>query len=476
MTDRSVVGATLTIPDPSRTANAAMAVSLAAATGVALVAAHAATWNLPLLVSLFAFAVVSDLWAIDTSANPSDKHKILMSGSFIALVLAMVLLGGTPAALIGVGTIVIGHLRFGERRDLFVNNLVAYAWFPLIGGLVFDAFRDGFKLDANDPAYYALVAFVFVLALAVNFLVIAVYNCYLDGTSLRDKARKALAPVIGWDLVAAALAVSMVYAYEELGGGALALCAIVMLSSQNLLGQVFAAETRSHELEHRMQAFAKLHVGLLHTMIRTLDLRDRMTARHSAAVAHYAREIAAAIGMSEDEQETVHTAALLHDIGKFNLPDDILKADVPLGEAEWELIRTHPAEGARLVSHLEGYAAAAEIIRTHHERWDGNGYPDGVAGADIPLGARIIAVADTYDVLTARDSYRKPVSSAAAIEELRRVAGTQLDPAVVNVFVDLLDTKELSYRHGDDVDFETELAMDARISRYAAGVSSGSPT
>src|SRR4051812_1496276 len=155
-----------------------MATALAVGTGLAIAAAGAASWNLSLFASLFAFAVVSDLWAIDTTANPSDKHRLLMSGSFIALVLAMVLLGGTPAALIGVGTIAIGHVRFGERRDLFVNNLVAYAWFPLLGGLVFDALRDRLGSASTDPAYYALVALVFFFALAVNFLVIAGYNCY----------------------------------------------------------------------------------------------------------------------------------------------------------------------------------------------------------------------------------------------------------------------------------------------------------
>jgi HD-GYP domain-containing protein (c-di-GMP phosphodiesterase class II) len=180
--------------------------------------------------------------------------------------------------------------------------------------------------------------------------------------------------------------------------------------------------------------------------------------------------------MAEAEQEVVHTAALLHDIGKFNLPDSILKADSPLGEAEWELIRSHPEEGARLISHLEGYSAAADLVRTHHERFDGKGYPSGLARTQIPLGARIISVADTYDVLTARDSYRKPVSSAEAIEELRRVAGSQLDPAVVSVFIELLGAKDLVYRHGDDADFETELAMDSRIARYAAGVAPGSST
>src|SRR4051812_13183998 len=396
-----------------------MATALAVGTGLAIAAAAVASWNLPLLASLFAFAVVSDLWAIDTSANPSDKHRLLMSGSFIALVLAMVLLGGSPAALIGVATIAVGHVRFGERRDLFLNNLVAYLWFPLLGGIAFHA--TGAEPDA--PIYYALVAATFFFALAVNFLVIAGYNSHLDGTSLLAKTRRALVPVLQWDLVAAALAVAMAYAYHhQLGSGALVIFAVMLLSAQRLLAQVYSAERRAEQLEERMEAFAKLHVGLLHTMIRTLDLRDRMTARHSAAVAHYAREIAAAIGMSEEEQEVVHTAGLLHDIGKFNLPDAILKADVPLGDAEWELIRAHPEEGASLIAHLEGYGAAAELVRAHHERYDGAGYPSRIAGTRIPLGARIISVADTYDVLTARDSYRKPISSAEAIKELRRSA------------------------------------------------------
>src|SRR4051812_18904275 len=173
-----------------------MAVALVVATGVAVAAAGEASWDLPFLVSLCAFAVVSDLWAIDTSANASDKHRLLMSGSFLALIAAMVLLGGTPAALIGVITIAIGHIRFGERLDLFLNNLVAYAWFPLLGGLAFAAARDALAVDSDDPIYYALVGGTFFLALAVNFLVIVGYDCYLEGSSLRKKARRALEPVL----------------------------------------------------------------------------------------------------------------------------------------------------------------------------------------------------------------------------------------------------------------------------------------
>jgi putative nucleotidyltransferase with HDIG domain len=193
-----------------------------------------------------------------------------------------------------------------------------------------------------------------------------------------------------------------------------------------------------------------------------------MTARHSAAVSRYAREIARAAGHSEDEQELVHTAALLHDIGKFVFPDRILKGDQQLTEEDWETIRAHPAEGAKIVANIEGYGPVGELIEAHHERIDGLGYPHGLKGEEIPPLARMMAVADTYDVLTARDSYRTPGSSYEAIQELRRVAGTQLDAEFVELFIEILDGKNLSYRHGEDADFDAELALERRVHEYAS--------
>jgi putative nucleotidyltransferase with HDIG domain len=192
-----------------------------------------------------------------------------------------------------------------------------------------------------------------------------------------------------------------------------------------------------------------------------------MTARHSAAVARYAREVSRLLGMSEREQELVHTAALLHDIGKFIFPDSILFADRKLTDDEWDIVKLHPEQGAKLVEQIDGYGPAAEIIRSHHERIDGRGYPDGLAGDLIPLGSRIIAAADTYDVMTSRDSYRRPVSSEAAIMELRRVAGAQLDPAVVEAFVEMIESGRIAFRHGDDADFESELNFERRVADYA---------
>ena len=117
---------------------------------------------------------------------------------------------------------------------------------------------------------------------------------------------------------------------------------------------------------------------MLGTVLQTLSLRDRMTARHSAAVARYAREIARELGFTEREQELVHTAGLLHDIGKFIFPDSILLADRKLDDDDWEIVRTHPEQGARLVARIDGYGPVAEIILAHHERIDGRGYPSGL--------------------------------------------------------------------------------------------------
>ena len=131
-------------------------------------------------------------------------------------------------------------------------------------------------------------------------------------------------------------------------------------------------------------------------------------------------------------------------------------------------MRRHPEQGARLVARMDGYGPVAEIVLAHHERIDGKGYPNGLVGEQIPLAARIIAVADTYDVMTARDSYRRPVSSREAIEELRRVSGRAARRRVVETFIGLLEKRSVTFRHADDADFERELNLDRRIRDYAA--------
>jgi putative nucleotidyltransferase with HDIG domain len=260
----------------------------------------------------------------------------------------------------------------------------------------------------------------------------------------------------------------MVHAYDQLGIGVVLMVAAVGLAFQYVLHLAFEAESRGQALETRTRELASLQVGLLDTVLRTLSLRDKMTARHSAAVARYARAIAERIGVPEREQELIHTAALLHDIGKFVFPDSILLADRRLSDEDYEIVKRHPEAGADLVRSIEGYGPVAEIVLAHHERIDGRGYPRGLRGEDIPIGSRIIAVCDTFDVMTSRDSYQVPVTRAAAFAELRRVAGTQLDAELVEIFIALVEEEGIAFRHADDVDFERELDLRRRVRDYAS--------
>jgi putative nucleotidyltransferase with HDIG domain len=446
---------------PSRLVIGLELAALAAAVVVAVLRAGDADWDLAALLMLLALSIVGDLMVVQTAAS-----GLKTSSSFLAIVTAIALFGATPGAVLGALTILAGwaYSRY-PAHDLLVN-LVAYAWFPLIGGIAFHETLAATGTDAADALYYVLVFALFLLSLGINFAVIAGYSCYLEGSRFLTKVRRALAPVLPTELASALLAVGIARAYVDVGLPALALFAVVLLTFQHLLAALLLSQQRGDELELRAKQLAGFQVAVLSALLRTLDLRDKMTARHSAAVARYSREIAAAAGLSEREQELAHTAGLLHDIGKFVFSDRILKGEGQLSEEDWQEIRRHPYEGARIVSEIDGYQPVGDIILAHHERIDGLGYPRGISGDSIPAIARIIAVADTYDVMTARDSYRDPVSVAAAIEELRRVAGTQLDSRFVDLFLGMLEQRKLTYRHGEDADFEAELALDRRIRDY----------
>jgi putative nucleotidyltransferase with HDIG domain len=447
---------------PSKAVIAAMLVALTVAVGAAAWLAPQSDWDPVLLGTLLALSIISDLVAIRTRV-----HRILVSASFLAIVTAAVLLGATAAALIGVLTILAGWSQQRYRSDDLLINLVTYAWFPLIGGAAFAEATAAWRLDATDPLFYLLAFALFVCALAIDFVLVAGYGAYIEASRFATKVRRALFPVLPSELAAAALVLGFVYTHHQLGDAALVLFAILVFVFQALVRALLVSQDRGDELELRAKQLAGFQVALLSALLRTLDLRDRMTARHSAAVARYAREVAAQAGLSQEDQELAHTAGLLHDIGKFVLPDSILKSGRRrLTDHEWRQITRHPSEGARIVSQIDGYQPIGEIILAHHERIDGKGYPRGLRGDEIPELSRVIAVVDAYDVMTARDSYRDPVSSYEGIIELRRVAGTQLDERFVEAFVEVLADKDLAYRHGQDADFEAELALDKRIHDY----------
>ena len=176
----------------------------------------------------------------------------------------------------------------------------------------------------------------------------------------------------------------------------------------------------------------------------SLERRDPYTFQHSVRVAGYVSRIAARLGVPPEEQELIVSAAHVHDLGKISIDNRVLLKEGPLTEDERLHVNTHAAAGAELAGQFSMYASGAEIIRHHHERWDGTGYPDGLAGEAIPLGARIIAVADVYDAMTSDRPYRDALPDATARAELVRGRGTQFDADVVDAFLALEPAGEAS--------------------------------
>jgi putative nucleotidyltransferase with HDIG domain len=173
-------------------------------------------------------------------------------------------------------------------------------------------------------------------------------------------------------------------------------------------------------------------------LANALEAKDPYTRGHSERVAALSRQIATALGRPLVEIENIAQAGLLHDIGKIGVPESILGKAGPLTAAEWAVMQRHPLIGAQIVAPFEFLSAGAAVIRHHHERWDGSGYPDGLRGGDIPLGARIVAGADVFDALTSARPYRAPLTLDAALRHLRRQAGRTLDEAVVAVLVEVV--------------------------------------
>ncbi len=185
-------------------------------------------------------------------------------------------------------------------------------------------------------------------------------------------------------------------------------------------------------------ALVQLNAGRSSTLISLADQienHDAETHRHVDRVAGYAYAIGKELGFGAVRLRDLVLAAQMHDVGKVGLPAYILQKPQPLTDEEWRLIQQHPLKGFEIVGRLKGLAGVSRFVRHHHERFDGRGYPDAAAGEEIPLESRIISVADTYDALKCDRPYRKALTVEAAKEELRRVAGTQLDPQCVAAFL-----------------------------------------
>jgi putative nucleotidyltransferase with HDIG domain len=199
-------------------------------------------------------------------------------------------------------------------------------------------------------------------------------------------------------------------------------------------------EERTRQLMVATRRIELSYDDTLEALAAALDLRDNETAGHSRRVMVYSVEIAGAMGCDHEHVKTIARAALLHDIGKIGIPDSILLLPDPFTEKQRLVMETHVRIGYELLSRVAFLAGPAEIVLTHHERFYGTGYPQGLQSTEIPLGARIFAVADALDAITSDRPYRRAQSYGAAREEIARWSGRQFDPAVVSAFLSIGET------------------------------------
>jgi putative nucleotidyltransferase with HDIG domain len=241
----------------------------------------------------------------------------------------------------------------------------------------------------------------------------------------------------------------LAYAYQELA----------VWSVLFFFGPVFAAQ-RFYRLYQEERAAARqlerANLSFAAALVAALDARDRYTAGHSAAVAVYARDIAERIGLSSTEQQFAHLAGLVHDVGKVGLPPGLLEKPGPLTLDERRIMEEHSSIGERILRNVEGYSEIARIVRHHHERVDGNGYPDGLQKEEIPLISKIIGVADAYNAMTSGRPYRDAMPSRVARLRLAQAVGSQFDTTIVAAFEAILAEAGEMYLSGARADFAVE--------------------
>ena len=246
---------------------------------------------------------------------------------------------------------------------------------------------------------------------------------------------------------------ALAFCYWTLSPWSLVLFVIPSFTAQRLLLLYREQRETAEALSTANARLARANLSFATALVATLDARDQYTAGHSAAVAIYARDIATRLGLSDREQELAHLCGLVHDIGKIGLPAGLLEKPGALSLDERRQMERHSEIGERILRNVDDYAEIADIVRHHHERVDGNGYPDSLVGDDIPQLARIISVADAYNAMTSDRPYRDAMPSRVARLRLAQAVESQFDTAVVAAFEAILTAATEGYRLGTDPEF-----------------------
>ena len=281
----------------------------------------------------------------------------------------------------------------------------------------------------------------------------AALTASVRGRPIRDAIRTVVPVVLTSAPVYAPIVALLAYMYVRVSPWTLALFLVPAMAAQRLYGLYQEQRQLAVDLSTANETLERANLQFAAALIATLDARDQYTAGHSAAVAIYSRDIAERMGLASDIQDHAYLCGLVHDIGKIGLPAGLLEKPGALTLDERRQMQEHSAIGARILAHVDEYAEIARVVRHHHERIDGQGYPDGLVDEDIPLVSRIIGVADAYNAMTSNRPYRDAMPSRVARLRLAQAVDSQFDTAVVAAFEAILAGAREDYRLAQRRDF-----------------------
>ena len=359
-----------------------------------------------------------------------------------------------PLAAVVVGG--AGLLADLPRRDGDQRGLRWLTWTAIrvimAGAVGLTVAAVGSTVGPNFWGVFAAVSAAFAVEGALDLALTPVAGAIRGSGKWREIARS-LAPALLLSLpIQAPLIAALAFSYKTTPWS-VALFVIPALAAHRLLHLYRRQRETAEALGSANSRLARANLSFATALVATLDARDRYTAGHSAAVAIYARDIAQRMGLSEHEQELVHLCGLVHDVGKIGLSAGLLEKPGALALEERRQMEQHPAIGERILRNVADYSEIAAIVRHHHERVDGNGYPDRFEADEIPLLSRIIAVADAYNAMTSDRPYRDAMPSRVARLRLAQAVESQFDTAVVAAFEAILTTASEDYRIASGPEF-----------------------
>jgi putative nucleotidyltransferase with HDIG domain len=428
---------------------------------VVLYACLAACSAIGLALALFAAGYgLSSAWAIIPLAllgAAAERHSVSLSGnlevsiSLLPMLFAAVALGPLPAMAVGAASMLGGFHSPYLRWVVYTStSAINGALTGLVASLAAGVTPSALGSVAMATVVGAVCAQIVDAAFAALTIVVR-------GTGSAAGLLRISAPALPTSvLLYTALVAPLAFAFLELSPWTLVFFVLPGLAAQRLWAMYQEQRRLATDLAVVNDQLERASLEFASALVTTLDARDRYTAGHSAAVAVYARDISARLGLSPDEQQLAHLSGLLHDIGKIGVRPGILEKNGPLTLQERREMEQHSTIGERILTKVEAYAEIATIVRFHHERVDGQGYPDGRTHDDIPLISRIICVADAYNAMTSDRPYRDAMPVNVARSRLLQAAGTQFDADVVAAFDEILETASETYSSGARADFALE--------------------